>query len=49
MQSENDTQTLKEMGFNDDQIVCATKHSENKSLEGYVAWIEANPNLESFM
>ncbi len=49
MQTNDNTSTLKDMGFTDDQITLAQKHSEDKSLEGLINWIDANPNLEKYM
>jgi len=40
---------LKEMGFTDDQIAVATKHSSDKSLEGVIGWLETHPNIEEFV
>jgi hypothetical protein len=49
MQTNDASATLKEMGFTDDQITLALKHSQDKSLEGLINWIDANPNLEKYL
>jgi hypothetical protein len=49
MQNSEVSANLKDMGFTDDQITIALKHSQDKSLEGLINWIDANPNLEKFV
>jgi hypothetical protein len=49
MQNEDVSQGLKDMGFQEDQIAIALKHSGDKTLEGLINWIDAHPNLEEFI
>ncbi len=48
MEVEDHTPTLLDMGFTQEQITVALKHSQNKSLDGLVTWITDHPNLEEF-
>jgi len=48
MEVEDHTPTLLDMGFTQEQVTVALKHSQNKSLDGLVTWITDHPNLEEF-
>jgi hypothetical protein len=48
MEVEDHTPTLLDMGFTQEQITVALKHSQNKSLDGLVTWITDHPDLEEF-
>jgi len=48
MEIEDLTPTLLDMGFTQEQITVAQKHSTDKSLDGLVTWITNHPNLEEF-